>query len=80
MIFFPEITITNSLEESHTIKELYVKIDFIKGSYVKLHKIYGMRTLVTQAELQSGYGPFSLPIINGAWKLGRILFRKRSHK
>jgi hypothetical protein len=35
MIFFPEITITNSLEESHTIKELYVKIDFCKRKLLK---------------------------------------------
>lgn len=69
MIFFPEITITNSLEESHTIKELYVKIDFVKGNYLKLYKIYGIRTLLTQAELQSGYGHSHCqsPMVHGSW-------------
>jgi hypothetical protein len=54
MIFFPEITITNSVDASHVIKEFYVKLQFIKSNGV-LYDFAGTRTLLTQAEVQSNY-------------------------
>jgi hypothetical protein len=54
MIFFPEITITNSVDASHVIKEFYVKLKFKKSDGV-LYDFGGTRTLLTQAEVQSNY-------------------------
>ena len=52
VIYFPEITITNSVELSHTMKDVYFKLEFYKK---KLDSISLARTTLTDKEFKSNY-------------------------
>lgn len=53
-IHFPQITITNSLNQSHIIKDLYAELKFIKNNGSLLSLAYSRTTLST-IELYSNY-------------------------
>lgn len=54
LIYFPEVVITNSKKDHHTIRELYVKIKVSKDGLFS-GSMRGVRTCVTEAELRRGY-------------------------
>jgi len=54
LIFFPEINITNTKGEEHKIRELYVRIKVSKEGLL-YGSMDGVRTCVTQAELDKKY-------------------------
>ena len=73
-VHFPEIEITNSLKQQHTIRDLFVKIRLngvgqdSGNSYLCACNISGARTTWTEAELNSGYTHSHLP--NGVYMPG----------
>ena len=57
-LYFDEITIKNSRNKSHIIKDLFVKISFYKNSmdqYELMSGLSGYRTFITQNEANIGY-------------------------
>ncbi|MEI6186921.1 MAG: hypothetical protein WCP46_00265 [Alphaproteobacteria bacterium] len=65
IIHFPEFTITNSREDSHVIKDLYVKFCIHPRTVEDVHKVsinfYGTRTTLHLKEYASNYGHSHLP-------------------
>ena len=57
---YPEVTITNSNNESHTIKELYVKHSIELSSFL-FHSVIGNRLEITEKEASGGYRHSHLP-------------------
>lgn len=57
IVHYPEVTITNSLGRTHTIKDLYVKLEILPSI-----KFSGTRTTFTEKEWNSDYCHSHLPI------------------
>lgn len=55
IIKFPKITITNSREEKHVIKDLFLFIDFYKKGSIHHDSFYFKRSTFTLTELYKGY-------------------------
>jgi hypothetical protein len=57
IIHFPQFTITNSLEQSHVIRDLYVRSTFIVKSDVsfELQHLRGLRATISTKEYIGGY-------------------------
>lgn len=54
LIYYPEITIKNEYDESHTIRGMYVKLPIAPNGCLMGHPRFG-RSILTKAELISGY-------------------------
>lgn len=69
LVHFPEFYITNSLDQSHKIRDLYLKLEFGRPPGVTLRTYSASRTTLTQAEKQSRYGHshISKSITEGKW-------------
>lgn len=66
-IYFPEITIINSNNNSHEIKDLYIYFQFITKTLKFYNSFFqGFRTTVTQSELSTDYGHSHLGGLNGS--------------
>jgi hypothetical protein len=53
IILFPEVKISNSLEQKHIIKDLYIRLEFKPD--LKLNEMYGCRGVVNNQEYQVKY-------------------------
>lgn len=63
IIYFPEVTITNSIKNSHVIKDLYVK--FIFGEDARMYPaMWGVRTTLSTDECLAQYMHSHLPSYN----------------
>ena len=61
VIHFPEITITNENDKSHTIRDLYVKVLVEYTGQLFNSSMDGRRTTFTMDEIKSGYNHSHLP-------------------
>lgn len=56
-IHYPEFTIRNTHDNTHVIRDLYVKLTFVDSALLRLNRtIEGMRTTLSEAELRKHYG------------------------
>lgn len=57
IIYYPELLITNTEDDEHIIKDLYVKIEMniLKDKISINQAIYGMRGSASESEISSGY-------------------------
>lgn len=63
LIYFPEITITNTVKEKHTIYDMFVRfslLDFDDGTF-EIDSMQGVRTKVSYGEMASKYSHSHLP-------------------
>lgn len=70
IIHFPEFIITNSLHQTHTIRDLYMKLSFIvyNDTYISLHNVEYIRTTFSEKEVASKYIHSHVPKSNFLYK------------
>lgn len=66
IVHFPEFTITNEFEETHTIKDMYVRITVNENKTIG-PRILGQRSTLTDEEYVTSYSHSHLPIGYGGY-------------